>query len=175
MKNKFGIHKVLMLMVCIALFFALKDKMTVSASDTELEANILLTISSETDVKEKPDKDSQTLGTLSEGTPAISLEAPDNGWIKVKYQDLEGYVLVTSLNAVTADDEMRQEFDEIENEYRLNFEKLEYEKSLNRQKLVWGIVIGGLVIVMFILGIITGLDNKKRKDRHEANNSDTLL
>jgi hypothetical protein len=39
---------------------------------------------------------------------------------------------------------------------------MEYNNSQNRQKLIWGIVIGGLVIALFVVGIITGVNSNKK-------------
>jgi hypothetical protein len=98
---------------------------------------------------------------LGEGTGVIAKEDPDNGWVKVKYQDIVGYVKIgTIAGQDTAD--LNQEFEEISNDNRLIFEIMEYTKSQKLQNIIWGVIIGGLVVALFAVGIITGLNRNKR-------------
>jgi hypothetical protein len=128
-----------------------------------LQLNQLIVINEATDVMESPDETSEKVGSFEAGSPAIVIESPENGWIKVKYQDIEGYIPIETVETDYYDEELAQEFDAIENEFRLTFEVIEYEKKMNQQKLAWGIIIGGLIIAMFIVGIMTGVHNKKRE------------
>jgi uncharacterized protein YgiM (DUF1202 family) len=125
----------------------------------EIKANQLINIGVDTEVYESPDENSQSVGSIAEGTAVISKEDPDNGWIKIKYQDIIGYV---KLNTIVGQDtsELDKEFDQKLNYNMSLFQSLEQEKS---NKLVWKVVIIGLIVAMFAVGIVTAIIKSKKK------------
>jgi hypothetical protein len=126
----------------------------------EIKANQLVNIGTSTNVYESPDESSQPVGEFGIGMAVISQEEPADGWVKVKYKDIEGYIKISAIEGQDASG-LDQEFENVSNDNLLIFEKMEYEKSQQTQKIIWGIIIGGLVVAMFAIGIITGLNKKK--------------
>jgi hypothetical protein len=128
----------------------------------EIKANQLISIGVDTNVYESPDESSQTVGEFSSGMSVISQEEPNDGWVKVKYKDIEGYIKVATIQGQDSS-ELDQEFENISNDNLLIFEKMEYERSQKLQKIIWGVIIGGLVVSLFAVGIVTGLNKKRDK------------
>lgn len=159
MKN---IIKSVTIMTIIFALLALIPNIEAKAAEA-IQANQLIEILEDTNVMESPDDNSNIVGSFNAGMSVITLEVPENGWVKVMYQDIEGYIKMEVVEADYYDEELAKEFEVIRNDDILEFEVIEYEKSQNRQKLVWGIIIGGLVIALFVVGIITGVDSSKRK------------
>lgn len=163
-RNKYT--KVLLAFVMGVMFTCLYiSPLKASASEEEIAANVLLSLTQDTVLMEEADSNSNPVGELSAGTPVISTEAAADGWIKIMYQDMTGYIPLSSIG-VQADEELNAEFEQISNENRLVFDVVEHEKEQGRQKLIWGVVIGVLVAAIFIVGIVSAVRaNRKKSDR----------
>jgi hypothetical protein len=154
-------RKLKLIAVAVCLFVAFLMPCQKASAADDIAANMLIYIGTDTKVYESPDESASIVGELGEGTGVIAKEDPDNGWVKVKYQDIVGYVKIgTIAGQDTAD--LNQEFEEISNDNRLIFEIMEYTKSQKLQNIIWGVIIGGLVVALFAVGIITGLNRNKR-------------
>jgi hypothetical protein len=126
----------------------------------KIKSNQLVGIGVDTSVYESPDENSAAVGEFTNGMYVIIQEEPDNGWVKAKYQDIEGYI---KLGAIKGQDssELDQEFENISNDNLVIFENIELDESQRLQKIIWGVLIGGLVISLFVVGIIAGINSKK--------------
>jgi hypothetical protein len=116
----------------------------------------------DTSVYESPDENSAAVGEFTDGMYVILQEDPDNGWVKAKYQDIIGYIKTATIEGQDTA-ELDKEFENVSNTNLRLFENLELGESQHRQKIIWGVVIGVLVVALFAVGIITGLKNKKGK------------
>jgi uncharacterized protein YgiM (DUF1202 family) len=150
--------KYIFMAVVLMILISVAPTVKVRAAE-EIKANQLITIGVDTEVFESPDENSQSVGSITEGTAVISKEAPDNGWIKIKYQDIIGYV---KLSAIVGQDtvELDQEFDQKLNTNMRIFQELEQKKS---EKLVWNVIRIGLVVAIFAVGIVTAIIKSKKK------------
>lgn len=136
---------------------------------TELK---LYQLKEKTDVKEQMNDDSATVVSLEEGTPVLFLEE-NQGWIKIRYQNYEGYVSSeTSLASVVAEEEMKEGFGIVEREFDNLYQGISIQQRKDRQGILWRIVILILIAVIIgsyvALGIIKQLEKKKRKEHKEG-------
>lgn len=138
--------------------------MTVAATQsTEIDANILLEITQDTQLYEQPDTQAAVVGTLEKGTPVFSVEASKENWCKVSYQELSGYVPISTIRIYNSE-ELEQELKQAGESNKLLFEEIEYVKTQKQEKIMWGSVIVVLVAAMFTVGIASAvLKNKKGK------------
>lgn len=138
--------------------------MTVAATqNTEIDANILLEITQDTQLYEKPDDQAAVVGTLKTGTPVFSVEPSQENWCKVSYQDMSGFVPISTIRIYNSE-ELEQELKQAGESNKLLFEEIEYVKTQKREKVMWGSVIVVLVAAMFTVGIVSAvLKNKKGK------------
>jgi hypothetical protein len=151
---------ILLVAVFALMLFIIPDQKAFATE--KIKANQLVCIGVDTSVFENPDENSASVGEFTEGMYVITQGAPSNGWIKAKYQDIEGYIKTATIEGQDSA-ELDQEFENVSNNNLRLFENLELGESQHRQKIIWGVVIGVLVISLFAVGIITGLKNKKGK------------
>ncbi len=121
-------------------------------------------------VREEPDNSTKAVGELEAGTPVVVSEDEKDGWCKVKNQTLEGYVQTSDLQVVNAEDAeaLKQEFGVNDEFGSMVLEEYDYQKKQKRTSLIWGVVIGVLVIAIFAVGIVSAINgNKAEQDKEE--------
>lgn len=150
-------------MFIITILLALScNALYVCASEEEIAANLLLNLREDAVLYEEPSEAAAVVGELSENMPVISMEASSNGWVKVMYRDMEGYVLLRCIE-IEKNEELVAEFEQMSNENRLVFEIIENKKTQNRQKLMWGIVIATLTTSIFVVGVGSVIAGGRKK------------
>lgn len=122
----------------------------------EAETNMLVQVLEDISLYEAPNEESEVIGTLSAGDPAICVEQAVDGWIKISYQELAGYTRVENVK-LPNDEELNQEFEQIANQNALLINELEYTELQKKQKTTWGIIIGVLVVAIFAVGIASAM------------------
>lgn len=159
------VKKILAIWILCTLAFSIQ--ITAYAEEETIPANRLVRLTEDTDIKDTADDNAATVGSLSAGTGVISLEKSSDGWVNIKYQDIQGYVRIS---AVTTEPEsgLDAEFDEISNHVMLLFETYQYAISRKKQRFIWGTVIVLIVIAMFAVGIVSAVV-KGKKESGETN------
>ncbi|MCI7791473.1 MAG: SH3 domain-containing protein [Lachnospiraceae bacterium] len=141
-------------MLMMALSIWIMGTMLVVAA--EAETNMLVQVLEDISLYEDPNEESEVIGTLSAGDPAICVEKAVDGWIKISYQELAGYTRVENVK-LPNDEELNQEFEQIANQNALLINELEYTELQKKQKTTWGIIIGVLVVAIFAVGIASAM------------------
>lgn len=141
----------------------------------EAETNMLVQVLEDISMYEAPNEESEVIGTLSAGDPAICVEQEMDGWIKISYQELAGYTRVENVK-LPNDEELNQEFEQIANQNALLINELEYTELQKKQKTTWGIIIGVLVVAIFAVGIASAMmkniHDREQKLKHRGNKTD---
>lgn len=135
----------------------------------EAEELKLYRLEEKTEIKEQMSVDSETIATLEEGTPVLYLEQ-EEGWIKIRYQDYEGYVsLETKLTDAVPAKEMEEEFKAVGQEFDGVYQGIALRQRQDKQETVWKLVI--LVLAVLVIGSYASLgiakQRKKKKDQKE--------
>ncbi len=137
----------------------------VAAEENDGLVGTMQTLSVDVDVKETADGDSAVLGSLDAGT-AVIVESQDGEWCKVFYQDLEGYVPATALEAFAIEDaeELETQMNNVAEEEQRIVEH--YSDSENQKKYGVGL---GIVVVCLVLGIFAAsiYSTKKSEQKDE--------
>lgn len=138
----------------------------------------LYQLEEKTQVKEQMDTDSATVVTLDAGTPVLYLEEAQ-GWIKIRYQDYEGYVpFETNLVNAVDEEEMKEEFKTVEKEFDSLYQGISLQQRKDRQGMLWKIVILVLAVLIIgsyvVLGIIKQMEKRRDILRKEEKEKEDL-
>ncbi len=123
----------------------------------------------EVKVREEPDSKSKTIGELEAGTPVVVSEDEKDGWCKVRNQAVEGYVQTSDLQIVNAAnaEALNQEFGVNEEFDSMVLEEYDYQQRQRRTSIIWGVVIGVLVIAIFAVGIVSAIHSNKAEQSED--------
>lgn len=145
-------EKIRMLLLGIALGILLMST-TVIAKEVQYQTGILLETTADASIYETTDEKATKLVTLEAGTPILCQEDIDANWVKVQYQEYEGYALKSAVKQYENAD-TNQEFEEKENNITFFYAEQEKLRRSKVEKIVWGIVIACLVVAIFVVGIV---------------------
>ncbi len=120
-------------------------------------------------VRKEPDRKSKTAGKLEAGTPVVVSEDEQDGWCKVRNQTVEGYVQTSDLQIVNAAnaEALKQEFGVNEEFDSMVLEEYDYQKKQKRTSIIWGVVIGVLVVAIFAVGVVSAINSNKAEQGEE--------
>lgn len=160
------------IVLCLLMFLMIG--VHVRAEEINAVLGTLQVLSADAEVKESPDMDSATVGTLQAGT-AVIVESQDGEWTKVLYQNIEGYIsdtAVGSLESYIAEDSenlknLEQEMMSVAEEEQRITEEYELILKQRRTSLIWGIVIAILIIGIFGVGVVAAIKNSKEEEMEE--------
>lgn len=110
-------------MIVVTFICIIMETIIVHASE-EVKVNTLYEITQDTNVYEQADENSTVISQLSQGTPVFCIEASNNGWTKIMYQDIEGYIPVSAIQQYGDVEEISEEFVEAGEENELRFERM---------------------------------------------------
>ena len=123
----------------------------------------------ETEIKQEPNDDSDTLASLAAGTAVIVYGESQDLWSKVEYREIEGYIKSEALEMYAAEysEELEQEFRVVEEEMLRTADEYELMQKEKHTATIWGTVIAVLVIAIFAVGIVSALKQNKEKEGEE--------
>lgn len=135
------------------------------------QEQVLMEVQQKVDVYEKEDSKSAVIGVLEEGTPVICTEGDTEEWYRISYQKISGYVLRSELEPYGDIEEIKEEFNELQEDNDEHFQAIYEEQKQKQSDRVWGSIIGALILLMFVTGICTVQKNRKNeietKDKKE--------
>lgn len=147
----------------LAMMIVLISPLSVKAQEEALSVNTAIYVQGNVQVMDKADADADIVGNIPDGTAVIVIEEANNGWVKVKYQTIEGYIQVSNVR-FEAESGLDAEFDQISNESMLIFESMQLAIAERRQKMIWGTVIAVIIIAMFGVGIASAVLKSKKEN-----------
>lgn len=135
---------------------------------TITECSLIATAVGEVDAKEKPDENAAVIISYHDGDNMYVTGETADGWYRVRYQDLVGYVRIEQAAEIELDVEaLNDEFAVEEEEGRLVVEEVERQRTEARRSKIWGAVIILLVLGVFVTGIITTVKSGKDEEGRE--------
>ena len=154
---------------CITAFLVLFIQIPLSVCAGEADSNMLMRTQEKTRVYEERDKNSGIITELEEGTPIICTEIYEDGWYKIIYQDVEGYILQETTDNYIDQEQLDAEFADIAEENDFRLETIDMLMKQEKSEHIWGtimlLLIGALVVGMFISGICVLRSNRGDKRR----------
>lgn len=123
----------------------------------------------DTEIKESPEDSAETLREIEEGTGVIVYGEPQDSWSRVEYDGVSGYMESEALELYMAegDEELEQEFEEVQEETVRTVEESELIQKSKRTSMIWGIVIAVLVAAIFVVGILSAIKKEKAGEERE--------
>ena len=136
--------------------------MTVCAADAgSIRKNMVLQTNSDVELHEEPDASSAVTAALQSGTPVVISEDAKDGWCQVIFRENTGYLPITSLDTLVAQDALESEFQNVREVSILSYQEAESTKKQIASTRIWGAVIIVLVIAIFGVGIVSALKKNK--------------
>lgn len=121
-----------------------------------------------TAMKAEPEKTAETLMTFEKGSLVFVIEETADGWCRVRYQDVEGYVEKEGLSVQEIDIEgLDAEMAANEAETKFVIEVVEKYRADARRSKIWGTIIILLVAGIFGIGIVSAVRSNKSGDNEE--------
>lgn len=154
--------KIVMFMAFCFIGFWMNSEKVCAAEEVEILPNGVYMIAEDTILYESPGE--TQVKELSKDAYVIVLECDDSQWCKVAEGEYEGYVEKSFLAYCTDLEELKEEFDNLEEEFIYMLEEYLEIQRQEKMKRFWGIIIVALVIAIFGVGIFSTL---RRNNEHE--------
>lgn len=132
------------------------------------EYSLIVAAVGEVDAKEAPDENAAVVVSYHDGDNIYVTGETANGWYRVQYQALTGYVRMEQTKEIAFDVEaLNEEFAVEEEEGKLVVEEVERQRAEVRRSKIWGAVIILLVLGVFAMGIVTTVKSGREGDSQE--------
>lgn len=132
------------------------------------DCSLIVVAVGEVDAKEVPDENGAVIISYHDGDNIYVTGETADGWYRVRYQDLVGYVRIEQVAEIELDVEaLNDEFAVEEEEGKLVVEEVEKQRTEARRSKIWGAVIILLVLGVFVTGIITTVRSGNDEDGQE--------
>ncbi|MBP3477833.1 MAG: SH3 domain-containing protein [Lachnospiraceae bacterium] len=134
------------------------------------EKNQIMTAKDSIEALAEPVEQAESVHTYEAGDSVFVTGETANGWYQVTYQNVIGYVPVSSLTEMELDVEgLDEEFRVEEEEGKLVVEVVERKRAEIKRARIWGTIIVVLVIGIFALGIFSAIKaNKADKEEQDG-------
>lgn len=164
---------VLLFTMCCLLFgmsVSVRAKEAVRDSEEGITALNQIMVATETvEAKETPDQAAAVMITYEKDSTVFVTGETADGWYRVSYQNMIGYIPKEKLAVQTYGEELDQEFKSLEEESVMIVEEVERYRAESRRSKIWGAVIIVLIAGIFATGIIS--TRKNGKDENKENDS----
>ena len=140
-----------------------------SVSDAEkvngiAELSQIMTAVEDVDMKAAPEEGAAVVRSYEKGDSLFVTGRTEDGWYRVIYQDLEGYMPESDLFEKELDVEgLDAEMSRTEQEAAFVVEMVEKCRDEARRSKIWGSVIVVLVVGIFATGILSGIRSSRRE------------
>ena len=140
-----------------------------SVSDAEkvngiAELSQIMTAVEDVDMKAAPEEGAAVVRSYEKGDSVFVTGRTEDGWYRVIYQDLEGYMPESALFEKELDVEgLDAEMSRTEQEAAFVVEMVEKYRDEARRSKIWGSVIVVLVVGIFATGILSGIRSSRRE------------
>lgn len=153
----------------VGLLFFIGMGVPVQASETgNAVAMTLQQTTKDAEIKEEPDQNANTLSELKKGTAVIVYGEPQDSWSQVEYGGVKGYMessALESFNVGDDADELEEEFNTLEEDNRRLIDEYELAQRSKRTSIIWGIIIGALVVGIFAVGVVSAVKKGKEEEQ----------
>lgn len=169
-RNKGLIKRTVLLVTMCCLFFGISvsvsAKEAVQDSEEGITALNQIMVATETvEAKETPDQAAAVMITYEKDSSVFVTGETSDGWYRVSYQNMIGYIPKEKLAVQTYGEELDQEFRAMEEESVMIVEEVERYRAEARRSKIWGAVIILLIMGIFATGIISAGKNDKEKPK----------
>ncbi len=129
------------------------------------EVSRFMTAEGEIEAKASPREDAETVIRYQSGDKIYVTGELADGWCRVRYQDLTGYIRPAQAAEIERDVEaLDDEFAAAESEGKLVVEEVERQRTETKRSRIWGAVILLLVAGIFVTGIFSVVRSRRTED-----------
>ncbi len=129
------------------------------------ELNQIMNAREDLEVKAAPDETAETVFRYQGGDNVYVTGQTSDGWYRVRYQDIVGYIQAAQVGEMELDvAALNEEFAVEEMEGALVVEEVERYRTEARRSRIWGTIIILLVAGVFATGIISTVRSGKKKE-----------
>lgn len=122
----------------------------------------------EIEAKASPREDAETVIRYQSGDKIYVTGELADGWCRVRYQDLTGYIRPAQAAEIERDVEaLDDEFAAAESEGKLVVEEVERQRTETKRSRIWGAVILLLVAGIFVTGIFSVVRSRRTEDTEQ--------
>lgn len=130
-----------------------------------IEVSRIMEATEDIEAKTSPEEGAETVIYYHSGDKIYVTGEMEDGWLRVRYQDLTGYIRPEQTEEIALDVEaLDEEFATEESEGRLVVEEVERQRNETRRSRIWGAVIILLVAGVFATGIFSAIRGRKTGD-----------
>lgn len=130
-----------------------------------MERNQIMNAREDLEVKAAPDEAAETVFRYQGGDNVYVTGQTSDGWYRVRYQDMVGYIQSAQVAELELDvAALNEEFAVEEMEGALVVEEVERYRTEARRSRIWGTIIILLVAGVFATGIISTVRSGKKKE-----------
>lgn len=160
----------------VMMALAIMMSMTVKANVYAAEENVItilkmVTTTEAVDSMAEPEDGAEVFMSFPQGQDLLVVEIIGDEWYRIVYQDKFAYVKqsVTVDNTVFVEEQVgvTEEIQEVSDETTVLAEVLEEEQTDTKRTLVWGLIIGILVVAIMAVGLL-GKIKEDRKNMEEG-------
>lgn len=143
----------------------------VSAQEQAVEErNQIMTAQEKVEAKAEPEEQAAIVHSYESGDSVFVTGETADGWYQITYQDVVGYVPVSTLTEMEIDVEgLDEEFSTEEEEGKLVVEVVERKRAEAKRARIWGTIIVVLVVGIFALGIFSAIKANRSEELTESN------
>ncbi len=150
------------IMLCLMASFPVRADQTVTQEEIT-ECSLFVEAVGEADAYETPDESAAVVISYQDGENIYVTGETADGWYRIRYQDLTGYVRMEQVTEIELNVEaLNDEFAAEEEEGKLVVEEVERQRTEIRRSKIWGAVIILLVLGVFATGIVSTVRNRAK-------------
>lgn len=148
--------QIVMIVLAVMMSMTLKVNL-LAAENSAITILKMVTTTEDVDTTVEPKDGAEVFKSFPKGQDLLVVEIIGNEWYRIAYQNEFGYVKqsVTAENALFGENqtELDEQIQEVSDETTILVEVLEEEQTDTRRTLVWGLIIGILVIAIMAVGV----------------------
>lgn len=173
-RNKGLLKRTVLLFTMCCLFFGMSVSVSAKEAVQDSEEGItalnqIMVATEAAEAREIPDESAAVAITYEKDATVFVTGETADGWYRVSYQNITGYIPKEKLAAQTYGEELDQEFKAMEEESVMIVEEVERYRAESRRSKIWGAVIIVLIAGIFATGIIS--TRKNGNDENKENDS----
>lgn len=148
--------QIVMIVLVVMMSMTLKVNL-LAAENSAITILKMVTTTEDVDTTVEPKDGAEVFKSFPKGQDLLVVEIIGNEWYRIAYQNEFGYVKqsVTVENALFGENqtELDEQIQEVSDETTILVEVLEEEQTDTRRTLVWGLIIGILVVAIMAVGV----------------------
>ncbi len=152
------------MIVLVAAVLTLMSAMSICAAEF---AGTMSLMEATEDVKVYDSPKGNEVAELPAGTAALVVEETEDGWVRIMYQDIAGYVQSEQLKVFGDTEALDDEFGNNDVAYKLVFEEYEVEQKQQKNEMLWGAILIAIIVLIFVTSILSAIKKNREEMKYK--------